>query len=153
MPEPLTIRPVTRDDYAQWLPLWDGYNAFYGRLGPTALAPEITAMTWSRFFDPYEPIFALVAEQSGKLLGLTHYLLHRSTLAIQPSIYLNDLFTASEARGKGVATALIHAVYDQAKQREVPRVYWMTHDTNTTAMKLYDQLAEKSGFLIYRKQI
>ena len=82
MPGDLTIRFATPDDYAQWLPLWDGYNAFYGRSGPTALAPEITAMTWARFFDAYEPVHALVAERDGKLLGLTHYLFHRSTTMI-----------------------------------------------------------------------
>jgi GNAT superfamily N-acetyltransferase len=98
----LTIRPVTRQDYDQWLPLWDGYNAFYGRSGPTALAPEITEMTWQRFFDAYEPVHALVAESDGKLLGLTHYLFHRSTTAIEPSCYLQDLFTNEAARGKGV---------------------------------------------------
>ena len=57
----LIIRAVTRQDYDQWLPLWDGYNAFYGRSGPTALAPEITRMTWQRFFDAYEPVHGLVA--------------------------------------------------------------------------------------------
>ena len=98
----LTIRFVTRQDYAQWLPLWEGYNAFYGRSGPTALAPEITAMTWARFFDAYEPVHALVAESDGRLLGLTHYLFHRSTTAIEPSCYLQDLFTLETARGKGV---------------------------------------------------
>ena len=66
-----TIRFVTRQDYAQWLPLWDGYNAFYGRSGATALAADITAMTWARFFDAYEPVHALVAEQDRHLLGLT----------------------------------------------------------------------------------
>jgi hypothetical protein len=90
----LTIRPVTKQDYDQWLPLWDGYKAFYGRSGPTALAPEITRMTWARFFDAYEPVHALVAESEGRLLGLTHYLFHRSTTAIEPSCYLQDLFTA-----------------------------------------------------------
>ena len=77
MPGDVSIRSVTRQDYEQWLPLWDGYNAFYGRSGPTALAPEITAMTWARFFDAYEPVHALVAERGGELLGLTHYLFHR----------------------------------------------------------------------------
>ena len=95
----LTIRFVTRQDYAQWLPLWDGYNAFYGRSGATALAPEITAMTWARFFDAYEPVHALVAESGGELLGLTHYLFHRSTTMIEPNCYLQDLFTsAADAR-------------------------------------------------------
>lgn len=149
----LLVRPVTRADHDRWLPLWDGYNAFYERSGPTALAPEITAATWERFFDPYEPMFALVAEQDGILLGLTHYLLHRSTTSLLPSLYLQDLFTTAEARGKGVGRALIEAVYDAARAQGLPRVYWQTHETNETAMKLYDRIANKSGFLVYRKLI
>ena len=124
MSSDLTIRFVTRQDYDQWLPLWDGYNAFYGRSGATALAPEITAMTWARFFDAYEPVHALVAESGGELLGLTHYLFHRSTTAIDPSCYLQDLFTSEAARGKGVGRALINGVYAQAKLAGSPRVYW-----------------------------
>ncbi|MBR0959436.1 GNAT family N-acetyltransferase [Bradyrhizobium japonicum] len=148
----LTIRAVTRQDYDQWLPLWDGYNAFYGRSGPTALAPEITRMTWQRLFDAYEPMHALVAEDcGGRLLGLTHYLFHRSTTAIEPSCYLQDLFTLEAARGKGVASALIHGVYERARLAGSPRVYWQTHETNLTAQRLYDKVAERSGFIVYRK--
>lgn len=147
------VRPVTRADHNRWLPLWDGYNAFYGRSGDTALAGDITAATWERFFDPYEPMFALVAEQDGSLLGLTHYLLHRSTTSLLPSLYLQDLFTTAEARGKGVGRALIEAVYSVARVQGLPRVYWQTHETNETAMQLYDRIAERSGFLAYRKLI
>jgi len=147
----LTIRPVTRQDYEKWLPLWDGYNTFYGRSGPTALAPEITRMTWQRFFDAYEPVHALVAAKDGQLLGLTHYLYHRSTTAIEPSCYLQDLFTAEAARGQGVASALIYGVYERAKFAGAPRVYWQTHETNVTAQRLYDKVAERSGFIVYRK--
>jgi GNAT superfamily N-acetyltransferase len=147
----VTIRFVTREDYAQWLPLWDGYNAFYERSGPTALAPEITAMTWGRFFDAYEPVHALVAEAGGKLIGLTHYLFHRSTTAIEPTCYLQDLFTSETARVKGVGRALINGVYAQAKLAGSPRVYWQTHETNHTAMQLYDKVADRPGFVIYRK--
>ena len=153
MADDVTIRFVTRDDYAQWLPLWDGYNAFYERSGPTALAPEITAMTWQRFFDAYEPVHALVADAGGTLLGLTHYLFHRSTTAIAPTCYLQDLFTSEAARGKGVGRALINGVYAQAKLVGSPRVYWQTHETNHTAMQLYDKVADKPGFVIYRKAI
>jgi GNAT superfamily N-acetyltransferase len=148
---PFTIRAVTRQDYDQWLPLWDGYNAFYGRSGPTALAPEITRVTWMRFFDAYEPVHALVADDGGRLLGLTHYLFHRSTTAIEPSCYLQDLFTAEDVRGKGVASALIYAVYERAKLAGAPRVYWQTHETNHTAQRLYDKVADRSGFIVYRK--
>jgi GNAT superfamily N-acetyltransferase len=151
MPSELTIRFVTPGDYDRWLPLWDGYNAFYGRSGATALAPEITQMTWARFFDAYEPVHGLVAEDGGKLLGLTHYLFHRSTTAIAPVCYLQDLFTTEAVRGKGVGRALINAVYAQAALAGSPRVYWQTHETNHTAMQLYDKVAEDSGFVVYRK--
>ena len=147
----LIIRPVTRQDYERWLPLWNGYNAFYGRSGATALSPDITAMTWARFFDAYEPVHALVAASGGELLGLVHYLFHRSTTAIEPVCYLQDLFTAKAARGKGVGRALIHGVYEQARRAGSPRVYWQTHETNLTAMQLYDKVAERSGFVVYRK--
>jgi len=151
MPGDVSIRSVTRQDYERWLPLWDGYNAFYGRLGATALSPAITAMTWARFFDAYEPVHALVAERDGDLLGLTHYLFHRSTTAIEPTCYLQDLFTSEAARGKGVGRALITAVYEQAKRAGSSRVYWQTHETNHTAMQLYDKVADRSGFVVYRK--
>jgi GNAT superfamily N-acetyltransferase len=147
----LTIRFVARQDYDRWLPLWHGYNAFYGRSGATALSPEITAMSWARFFDAYEPVHALVAEREGQLLGLTHYLFHRSTTAIEPSCYLQDLFTTQAARGKGVGRALINRVYQQARLAGSPRVYWQTQQTNHTAMLLYDKVAERSGFVVYRK--
>jgi GNAT superfamily N-acetyltransferase len=147
----LIIRPVTRQDHDQWLPLWAGYNAFYGRSGPTALSPDITRTTWARFFDAYEPVHALVADSNGRLLGLTHYLFHRSTTAINPSCYLQDLFTTEDARGKGVGRALIEGVYERARSAGCPRVYWQTHETNQTAMQLYDKVAERSGFVVYRK--
>ena len=151
MPSELSVRFVTRQDYDQWLALWPGYNAFYGRSSATALSPEITAMTWARFFDAYEPVHGLVAESGGQLLGLTHYLFHRSTTAIEPSCYLQYLFTIEAARGKGVGRALINGVYRQAKLAGSPRVYWQTHQTNLTAMQLYDKVAEHSGFVVYRK--
>src|ERR1700759_1459645 len=141
MSDSLVVRPVSRSDYEQWLPLWDGYNAFYGRVGETALAPEITRTTWARFFDAYEPVHALVAESGGQLVGLVHYLFHRSTSAIAPVCYLQDLFTSAAARGQGVGGALISEVYEQACQAGVSRVYWQTHETNHTAQKLYDKVA------------
>jgi len=153
MPGDLSVRFVTRRDYDHWLPLWDGYNAFYGREGATALAPETTRTTWARFFDADEPVHGLVAESGGQLLGLTHYLFHRSTTAVEPVCYLQDLFTAESARGKGVGRALIHGVYEQARLAGSPRVYWQTHQTNLAAMQLYDKVAEHSGFVVYRKPL
>ena len=147
------IRAIVHEDYDRWLPLWDGYNSFYGRSGPTALPPEVTATTWARFFDADEPMHALVAEQDGKLIGLVHYLFHRTTTTIAPICYLNDLFTSEAARGKGVGRALIEAVYTEARRAGSPRVYWQTHETNTTAQALYNKVAERSGFIVYRKTL
>jgi GNAT superfamily N-acetyltransferase len=153
MSSPLLIRSAASTDFAQWEKLWEGYNSFYGRKGETALPDEITRMTWSRFFDAYEPVHALVAEKDGQLLGLVHYIFHRSTIMIGPICYLQDLFTSESARGQGVGRALIESVYERARAAGSPRVYWQTHETNLTAMKLYDQVAERSGFVVYRKQI
>jgi len=104
-PAAATIRPATREDYPQWLTLWQGYNHFYGRSGPTALPEAVTETTWSRFFDVYEPMRCLVAEQGGKLVGFVHYLYHRSTLAIAPYCYLHDLFTDETLRGQASAAS------------------------------------------------
>jgi GNAT superfamily N-acetyltransferase len=150
MTQAIAVRPVQPGDFDAWRGLWDGYNSFYGRSGKTALPEQITRMTWSRFFDAYEPVHALVAESAHGLLGLTHYLYQRSTTSIAPVCYLQDLFTLESARGRGVGRALIQAVYDRAQSAGASRVYWQTHESNLTAMKLYDRLAEKSGFLVYR---
>jgi len=153
----MSAAPIVRfarpTDFDQWLPLWDGYNEFYGRAGETALPAEITRTTWARFFDAYEPVHALVAEAEGRLVGLAHYLFHRSTTMLGPTCYLQDLFTSAEARGQGIGKALIHGVYDQARAAGVGRVYWQTHETNQTAMRLYDQVADRSGFVVYRGRL
>jgi GNAT superfamily N-acetyltransferase len=153
MADNLSIRPVAQADYGSWAELWDGYNAFYGRAGATALDPEITRVTWARFFDPVEPVHGLVAEVDGRLVGLTHYLFHRSTTAIGLTCYLQDLFTAQAVRGHGSGRALIEAVYDAAGRAGAARVYWQTHETNHVARALYDRVAENSGYIVYAKAL
>jgi GNAT superfamily N-acetyltransferase len=145
-----TIRSVAPADFAQWLPLWEGYNAFYGRSGPTALPSLVTETTWGRFFEPGEPVHALVAERDGRLVGLVHYIFHRSTIHSGPVCYLQDLFTAQAQRGSGIGGALIQAVCARARDAGARRVYWHTHESNATAMRLYDRVAERPGFLMYR---
>jgi GNAT superfamily N-acetyltransferase len=145
----LVVRPVRRSDREQWDLLWRGYNDFYERRLPTAISDT----TWSRFFDASEPVYALVAAERGRLVGVVHYLFHRSTSLIGPTCYLQDLFTAKDARGRGVGRALIEAVYVRARRRGASRLYWHTHRTNRTAMRLYDTVAVNSGFVVYRKEI
>lgn len=146
-----TVRPVTAADYAQWLPLWLGYNAFYGRSGPTALPEEITRTTWARFFDEGEPVHALVAEINGRLVGLAHYLFHRSTTRLELNCYLQDLFTVAGLRGRGIGRALIEECLRRAQLDGSKSIYWQTHETNQVARRLYDSVAERSGFIVYSK--
>jgi GNAT superfamily N-acetyltransferase len=148
-----TVRDIVPSDYAEWLPLWQGYNAFYRRSGPTALPAEVTDTTWKRFFDSSEPVHAFVAELDGRLVGLVHYLFHRSTTQLAPVCYLQDLFTHPEARRTGVARILIEAVCGRAQQLGSPRVYWQTHESNLTAQRLYDQVAKRSGFIVYSRNL
>jgi len=153
MVDDMVIRDVAATDFDRWLPLWEGYNLFYERVGPAAIPADVTRMTWARFFDSYDPVNALVAERRGELLGLAHYIFHRHTAMLGPICYLQDLFTSKEARRQGVGHALINGVYDRARTAGSTRVYWQTHETNETAQSLYDKVAERSGFIVYRQNV
>ena len=153
MKNAFVIREASAEDFDQWLQLWNGYNEFYGRIGPDALQRRITDTTWRRFFEADKPMHALVAEAGGELVGLAHYLFHRSTTLVAPACYLRDLYTSRDARGRGIATALIDHVCDEAKRAGSPSVYWQTHETNDVARKPYDQLGERSGFIVYQRSV
>lgn len=147
----MDIRSITKEDFEQWLPLWDGYNAFYGRQDETALPRALTDLLWQRFFDPAEPVFGLVAADGDHLVGFANYLFHRNTIQAGPSCYLQDLFTDPEARGVGVGRALIDALYEEADKAGAERVYWHTQDTNQAGRHLYDKVANHAGFIVYTR--
>jgi GNAT superfamily N-acetyltransferase len=149
----VTVRAVTPQDYDAWKPLWDEYNAFYERTGPTALSDEVHDTTWRRFFDASEPVHCIVAERDGKLVGICHFLYHRSTSRLELLCYLQDLFTAADYRGHGIGRALIEKVYVIAKDAGCKRVYWQTHTTNTPGRTLYDKVAKNFGFIVYAKDV
>lgn len=149
MTAPIVVRPVVAADLPAWRRLWDGYNAFYGREGATALPEVVTRTTWSRFLSEDEPVHALVAVRGDQLVGLCHYLFHRSTSRIADVCYLQDLFVDDRARGHGAGARLIEAVCERARALGSDRVYWQTRQTNVTARLLYDRLAQHRGFIVY----
>ena len=149
----IIIRKVRRDDRSEWQVLWDGYNKFYGRSGPSALDPAVTELTWARFFDLNEPVHCLVAVDDGRVVGLAHYLYHRSTTRGTDVCYLQDLFTAEALRGQGIGRKLIEAVADAAADAGSTRLYWQTKVDNETARALYDKVAAHSGFIVYTKEL
>jgi GNAT superfamily N-acetyltransferase len=143
----LVVRRLVPDDRAQWEPLWAGYQAFY----KVAIAPEVTDVTWSRFHDPAEPMAAFGAFAGERMVGIVHAIIHRSCWTIEDYCYLQDLFVDPDVRGTGAGRALIEAVYAHAKREGAGRVHWLTHETNSEAMLLYDRIADRSGFVQYRK--
>jgi GNAT superfamily N-acetyltransferase len=147
MADQVVIRPVREDERAAWEPLWAGYLTFYKATIPAAT----TDVTWKRFHDEAEPMYLLGAYVDGKLTGIVHYLFHRSTWTVGNYCYLQDLFVNADARGHGVGRKLIEAVYEKAKAAGASRVHWLTQFENARAQILYDEVADRSGFMQYRK--
>jgi len=140
------VRAIERADRARWTPLWRGYLDFYR----AQVSDEVDNATFARIFDPLEPVHALVAERGDELIGFAHYLFQRSTWFINSQCYLQDLYVSEAIRGGGVGRALIAAVVGAAKEAGAARVFWNTHETNAVARRLYDKVAERSGFIQYR---
>lgn len=141
------IRPLRPEDREAWEDLWQGYQTFY----KVSLPPAATQVTWQRIHDPAEPVHGLAALVDGKMVGIVHYIFHRSTWSVGDYCYLQDLYTAEAARRRGAGQALIEAVYEKAQAHGASRVYWLTHETNTVAQSLYDKVAVRSGFVQYRR--
>ncbi|PPK37245.1 GNAT family N-acetyltransferase [Pseudomonas laurylsulfatiphila] len=145
----IDIRQVTADDHAAWLPLWQAYLRFY----KTELPQAVTQSTWQRMLDPNEPTHAALAWADNKAVGMVHFIYHRSNWAIENACYLQDLLVVPETRGTGVGRQLIEFVYATAKADGCNKVHWLTHETNATAIQLYERIAERPGFIQFRKAI
>lgn len=144
---PITIRPVLPAERSAWQPLWNGYLTFY----ETKLSQAVTDATWARLHDPAEPMHVLGAYFGVRLVGIAHYLFHRSCWSIGDYCYLQDLFVVDDVRGQGAGRALIAAVERAARAAGANRVYWLTKEDNFPARALYDRVADRSGFIQYRK--
>lgn len=142
----VTIRPLSPGDHAAWLPLWRGYQYFYN----VDIPAEVSDLTWERLNDPAEPMAGALAWSGTTAVGLVHHIRHRSCWTSDDYCYLQDLFVVPECRGTGAGRRLIEYVYAVAREQGLNRVYWLTHETNIEAMRLYDRIADRSGFVQYR---
>jgi GNAT superfamily N-acetyltransferase len=143
------IKSLEATDFDAWLPLWRGYQAFY----KTDIPMETTQLTWARMLDPAEPMFGALAVMDTRVVGMVHWIMHRSCWTVGDYCYLQDLFVEADIRGAGIGRKLIEHVYARAEEAKCSRVWWLTHETNTDAMQLYDRIADRSGFVQYRKAL
>jgi GNAT superfamily N-acetyltransferase len=142
------VRPLTAADEPQWRTLWAAYLDFYG----TTLPAEVFATTWARLLSGAEDEpHGLAAVTGDRLLGITHYLFQRTCWKVERQVYLQDLFTAPDARGRGVARALIGAVYAAADAAGAPAVFWLTQEHNYRGRILYDQVGVRTPFIRYNR--
>ena len=147
MNEKICIQPLTEISYHEWMPLWEAYQAFYS----VQLSDAINRLTWQRLSQSkYEQMYGFAALINQKVVGIVHVVEHESCWTLQPYAYLQDLYTAESLRGRGIARELIEHVKTYTQQRQCDRVYWLTHESNELAQKLYDQVAKKTGFIQYR---
>lgn len=144
----IVIRPLKETDRADWTRLWTGYLAYY----ETTVPAEVYDTTFARLLkDDAQEYSCLLAVREGRPVGLAHFLFHRHAWKVENVCYLQDLYTDPEARGQGVARALIEAVYDAADAAQSPAVYWLTQDFNVTARRLYDRIGQKTPFIRYNR--
>jgi len=141
----VTIRPLEPQDEARWRVLWDGYLEFY----KSSVSADVTNTTWARLLDPDSQVFGWVAEVDGVVQGFVNCVLHANTWTTAPVCYLEDLYTAPDARGQGAGRGLIEAVTTRAKTESWHRVYWRTNADNVTAQALYDKLAKRTAWVTY----
>ncbi|MCQ0971740.1 GNAT family N-acetyltransferase [Paracoccus sp. TK19116] len=147
----MEIRALRSEDRPQWQALYDDYHRFYDR-------PDLPDAFFDQAFtrliaDDPSDFHGLVAEADGILLGLTHYVFHPHLWRPEGTCYLQDLYTAPDARGRGVARALIEAVYTAADRSGTPAVYWLTQETNYAGRMLYDRVGRQSGFIRYNRPL
>jgi GNAT superfamily N-acetyltransferase len=145
----IEVRPLAAQQHAAWLPLWRSYQRFY----KADIPAEVSEITWSRLLDAQEPMGGALAWNGATAVGLVHHIRHRSCWTAGDYIYLQDLYVSEDARRGGIGRRLIDYVYQLAAAQGCARVHWLAHETNKDAMFLYDQVAERSGFLQYRRNL
>ncbi|MDO5705263.1 MAG: GNAT family N-acetyltransferase [Paracoccus sp. (in: a-proteobacteria)] len=142
------VRAIAAGDRAGWQVLYDGYHRFYER-------PDLPQDFFDAAFARLNggDFHGVVAEDGGRLVGLAHYVFHPNLWRPEGVCYLQDLFTASDLRGKGVGRALIEAVYQAADAAGVPTVYWLTAEDNYAGRMLYDRVGRRTPFIRYMRPV
>ena len=143
-----TVRSLQPADRERWNELWRGYLQFYKH----DLPADLTELTWRRLLDPAHPFQGFAALDGERIAGIVHFHVHASTWARVGYCYLEDLFVDPACRGQGLGRTLIEAVFRAADEQRAERVYWHTENTNDRAQRLYQQVAELTPFVQFRRR-
>lgn len=144
------ITPLSTADHSDWLALWNGYLTFY----ETTLEETVTETTFTRITSKSTVINGAIArDDTGRALGIVHWLTHAGTWTRSTLCYLEDLFIAPDARNRGVGRALIEHVREWASLNGSEKVYWVTSESNSTARALYNRVADFTGMVQYQIEL
>ena len=142
----VSIRNLEKSDHNRWKQLWTDYLNFY----KTTVTTSVYKTAFNRLIaNDLKEYQCIVADLDGEIIGFSHYLFHRNLWSVKDTCYLSDLFVVPENRGNGVARKLIQKVAGHARDCGVEGVYWMTQEFNYKGRMLYDQVAEKTPFVVY----
>ena len=139
---PVAIRPFAKEDYREWLPLWDANNMGRGN-------PEVSASTWSRIITPDNPVGGLGAWSNGTLAGICHFIIHPTTGCIEPVCYMQDLFVSPDFRRHGIARAMVEKLEVLGHNKGWKRIYWLADSGNEAAANLYRNIGMKLDFTFH----
>lgn len=143
------VRPVAPGDAQAWSALFLAYGVFY----ETSFPPRVIEGVWGWLMDERHPVRCFVAELDGAVVGFAHLREHPDTFEAAPSWFLDDLFTDPGSRGRGVARALIGALEEHIAAHGGGTLRWITADDNTQAQYLYDQVATRTRWVMYEKEL
>ena len=139
------VRPVKDGDFFAWLDLYAKYAEFYD----TELTDQRALVLWSWLTDPDHEELGFVAVDGDRVVGLAHVREFARPLAGDRGLFLDDLYVVDAERGKGVGHQLIAAVRDLAEERQLGVVQWITANDNADAQRVYDSVANKTGWVTY----
>ncbi|MGV3711807.1 N-acetyltransferase family protein [Pseudolysinimonas sp.] len=145
----VVVRPAAPGDEAAWRGLFRDYGTFY----ETSFDDAHLDHVWARLLDPGQGVHALVAEVDGRVVGMAHYRQHPDTFSRGDDWYLDDLFTAPDARGAGVGTALLAHLTELARATGPGTLRWITAADNATAQRVYDRVATKTTWVTYEVRV
>jgi GNAT superfamily N-acetyltransferase len=139
------VRPIAPGDRAVWGTLFQAYGVFY----ETGFDETVQRRVWEWLMDDTHEVSALVAVSEGEVIGFAHYHRLADTFTGEASWNLDDLYVSPDVRKTGAATALIHAVAEEARSNGGGTLRWITAKENTTARGVYDKVATLADWVTY----